>query len=251
MTVDVKYGIEVECVFDNSKVPFNPASYHTNNSGEHINFWSVTNDSSLNTEVEPGFSISNPRTAEFVSDASIGIEEMMDYLTEFKKKLSADGRYELKEVLNFNKSCGMHIHFSTWRARENQMLTMAFYKKLKERTFDRVKVELPTLYKDFVKHYSRSYNAPQDNILINKGIRGEFNYTSLNKGIEWRAFNLKGVKSWDEMFHLIRIGLEEIQKIMNEYYDCKFTEEFEEEITPEELARIKQEIKDEFTLREE
>lgn len=241
--VEVKYGVEIEGVYNKKIHPLNRGGYHENNTGGEIPFWAVTSDSSLNLERTK---FAEAQTVEFVSEAAIGKSEMLSYLEDFKNFMSKNGKYELHEVLEFNKSCGCHIHFSTWKAKENSMVTMSFYKQLRENTMSRVRKELPHLYESFRKHYFRSYSEEQKGPMINKGSRGEINYTCLSKGIEWRAFHLLDVTTWDDFFTLLKIGLEEVQKCMDNYYNLNFKEELVHEITTEEIRETLEMIKQIF-----
>ena len=246
MEVNPKFGIEIECIYDPSKIKLDVHGYHAKDvSGELIPNWSITSDSSLSTSygVPKGCSSSSCSTTEIVSDVACGITEMMDYIDDFVKYMSKNGKYDLDEVICFNKSCGTHIHFSTYRGKESTMMFTHRYKELRNRTLERIKKEYPHCYKDIKDNYFREYSKAQDGALIDKGLRGEINYTAIAKGVEWRAFNLIGVKSWNDMRGIIRIGLEELQRIMEEYYDSGYKEYFEDTLTPKELQEEEDNIK--------
>jgi hypothetical protein len=246
MEVNPKFGIELECIYDKTKVNLNVHKYHqTGVTGEMIPNWSITNDSSLHVEagIPDNSKEDNCSTTEIVSDVACGIDEMMDFVDDFVKYISKNGKYELNEVICFNKSCGAHIHFSTYKGKESNMLFTHRYKELRNRTLERIQKEYPRCYKAIKDNYFREYSKAQDGTLIDKGLRGEINYTAIQKGVEWRAFNLIGVRSWNDMKGIIRIGLEEIQKILVDYYDTGYKEYFEDVLSPKELKDEEDNIK--------
>lgn len=239
-----KIGIELECVFDSDKLDLHNYGHRRSTEGmnKQIKGWAVTHDGSLRTT---GSKFVNPATAEIVSRIadSTEVELIVNNLKEFCWK--ADKGKELREFFEFNKSCGCHIHFSTDGTKENNMLSTKLYKEMRQRTFERVKQELPRLYSSFKDHYFRpQYATPQNGELIDKKLRGEICYTNLQKGIEWRAFHTKGVETWEELVRLLRIGVEEINNLLDEYERNNFAEEFSFEISDEELGYYTQQIEE-------
>ena len=244
--VDVKFGIELELAFNSRIHSFDVGGYHANNSGQEIPNWAITSDSSLNTDKCPSSWSSSAKNAEIISDVSYGVSEMMERLEQFIDYMSVNGKYELNDVIHFNKSCGAHIHFSTWKSAENNMCFMTRYRLLRSRVFDRVRTELPHIYDSYKSNYFRSYSKEQAGVFIDKRERGEFNYTALQKGVEWRAFHLLGVKTWDDLRKMIRIGVEEIDRMLDEYYSDNLREYIEDILNDEDIRKEVENIKSLF-----
>lgn len=233
--VDVKFGLELELGYNRKYVDFNVTGYHRENVGANFSSWSVTNDSSLNTSDSP---FNSADVAELVSLPVIGKGEVMEILQEVKDKYP---NKDFKDLFFFNSSMGAHIHFSTFRAQEDQMVFMSLYKKLRENVMKKVEEKYPHIYPKFKKQYFRGHAAEQKDILINKGMRGEINYTS-GKGVEWRGFNLLGVTTWDELFGMYEIAIDCINDMLSEYEQSGYKEQALLEITDEQIRKAEMEI---------
>lgn len=220
--VEVKLGVEIECVYNKDEWPLTVVGYHSRNVGDNFNGWSVSSDSSIHVHNETDFN--NPGVAELVSEPCIGWEELKETLEELKVRA---GGKELHQVMEFNKSMGTHIHFSTFREKEKDMVFMSLYKKLRNIVFEKVKRELPHIYPGFKKHYFRSRYAPeQKGDIIDKGMRGEINYGTVSQGtgVEWRSFNLLGVTTWDELMTMMKIAYDSIKEILEDYHRDRYKE---------------------------
>lgn len=235
----IKFGLEIEAEYNNTLYPLQVTGYHNSNVGDNFDSWSVTSDSSLTNTQQWG---EDSRVAELVSTPLFGWEEVYSALLEVKAK--ANGK-ELNECLLFNTSTGAHIHFSTWRGREGDMMFMQHYNQLRNNVMARVKEEYPRIYPLFKKQYIRDYSRTQHEMIINKHDRRmEINYESVaqGKGVEWRSFNLVGVETWDELFGMYKIAVDELTKIMAEYEASNYREFIELIASPEDIAVATREL---------
>jgi hypothetical protein len=212
------FGIEVECIVNKDIVDIPVNSYHSDSFDRDIQHWAATSDSSLSCQRK----FKNEYTCEFVSK-KLKFSEWKKGFDSFKKALQNNKNVEFNEVIDINNTCGCHIHFSTDNKRENTLITPKAYEKLRENMFKRMETEMPMLYRAFKSQYFRSYSKKLKEELLDKGDRGlEINYSAINKGVEWRSFNLMGVETWEEFYNIVRIGLEELNKMLvsiesNEY----------------------------------
>lgn len=237
----IKFGVEIELIADEELNDFEVAAYHHGNYNDVSKlkgFWKIERDGSLSANDEDYNNFLSPKTAEFISK-KLNMKDLKPALNIFKKFFNGD-EYELNEIISFNKSCGCHIHFSDDSNAHKGFLGYAYFHKLREKTMERIRKELPNIYNTFKKHYFRDgYSQENRSIFIPPNREVEFNFTQLknNRGIEWRAFNLYGVKTWEELFKLITIAIEEIDKMLKEYIKNGQQERLEVEI-PEELISV-------------
>jgi len=237
----IKFGLEVELIADEELKNFNVAGYHHGRYSDfpELNgYWKIERDGSLSPDDEDLNKFLSPKIGEFITK-KLAISDLPRALNAFKKFFEGD-EYELNEVISFNSSCGCHIHFSEDVNVQNGFLTYTNFDKLRENTFKRIAKDVPDVFESFKNHYFRpGYSNKNDSLLIPDIREVEFNFTQLkdNRGIEWRAFNLRGVKTWAQFFKMITIAIEEIQKMFNEYIKSGEREILELEI-PEELIEV-------------
>lgn len=188
----MKVGLEIECCVNMENFDKPKGGYHHGN--PISDRWTAEDDGSLNTS---GTAFEERDTYEFVSKVFSSKAELMSGLSEFKALF---GDKELHECLEFNNSCGAHVHFSydknfgkiipytTW-----EKLRAVFLKKIEESSINK---EAKT---KIVKRYFRTYAekvTETNNFVRNR----EINVTNEDKGMEWRALNLTGINKWDELF---------------------------------------------------
>ncbi len=147
------------------------------------------------------------------------------------------GGVELGELISFNEFCGGHIHFSTLPQIDNNFITYTIFNKIREKTFERIKKELPHIYNEWVKRYYRNYSRQYKFDKIPRSRECEFNFTALNRGIEWRAFHFFGVKKWKELELLLTIAITTIEDVYEEYIKNDQKEELTFYI-PEESLKV-------------
>ena len=237
---EVYFGIEIECLYKLRDRDFDVGAYH---SGDEItDYWGAENDSSIscsfeNSEDEEYYcgGCGDCRDCnygdyhedrvwegiEFVSKKLKGKSEFVKALEEFKQ-IIGKGK-ELKEIMLFNQSCGCHLHIGFNKKRLCQE-KMGFekMKEIREMFFNQVKgnkILSKETQENVLKQYFRSY-AKETNKRKWEGSRyhrsEEFNKSSeKSKGLEWRSFNLRGVKNWKEFDEMFRIGLDCLSHLSN------------------------------------
>lgn len=236
-------GIELESVFSKNKCTIKKEDYHHGKFGDDL--WKLERDGSLNTE---GTSLTNPECGEFISKPFFNVDHLEKGLTQLKGYF---GNRPLDQCLEFNKSCGCHMHFSipsniTNKAHYDHYLMMRkyFFRKLKESTV------IPDETKKLIKQqYDRSYAKKLDRKLwMDKSIRQcEFNFGSEKKGagLEWRSMNTRGVRTWTELEEILKIGFKSVE------YFLRMIEKYEivqELVFLDEVKELSVEIKQKVKL---
>lgn len=232
------YGIEIEGIFNNkytnlmNEIEEYDEDGNRYNGREEYNHdikfkkWRFKGDGSLH---DSGF-FSNESIVEFYSNLLKSKTDFFKALKEFKDFCSNKNKIELKDVVYFNDSCGCHIHigFKDYRKFYN-LVNLEILKEFRELFFKKIK-ESKILDSDtklnILNHYYRSYAREIKAQNYNKKHPHrylEFNILSerSGKGLEWRSFNLRDIKTWKEFNHLFKICFECIEflhnKILNGY----------------------------------
>jgi len=222
-----RFGLEVECEV-NSELRNNirVGSYHAPRRVPGLKNWSVQHDSSLNTTILD-YSI------EFTT-AALTLEKQLQNvknLIDFCKKYGSYGK-----SFKINKSCGCHIHFSVydkyegkfdrttkkastldWSGRRCYYFNLL---KIRDEIFSKVEKQVPHAFNEFKAQYFRGAAVASDFMHIEgRERRVEWNYCSLRKGqgMEWRGFNLQGVKNFDDMYKMLQIAL----TTLHDYLEAK------------------------------
>lgn len=211
---ELKVGVELEGIYNNNilKENVSVSGGYGFSKGSPINtFWKHTSDGSLRNEGE----FESGTCAEIVQFPVVGRERFFTSLKAFQELANGE---ELKKFVSFNKSCGCHIHFSVPEVMYKNILVDQI-EKMRENLFSKLKSSnlKPSLIEKIIKHYDRDYAKKikkDDQAQISKGNmerRCELNVSCEReqKGIEWRAFNLHGITTWDEFYTLFNIA-----------YDC-------------------------------
>ena len=194
----IKIGIEIECCYNRDIVDFERGSYHDGISAG--NSWKIEGDGSLrNSHI-----FDNENNAEFVSSILGSKKTYIKALKEFRDFFKG---YPLSEVLDFNNSCGNHIHIGINNKKKyHNKLSFDIFAEMREKYFKAIK-ESDKLSEDtkekILNQYFRGYaqKINKSAWYLNRLSRGvEFNKQSENSGlgIEWRSVNLCGVKTWTE-----------------------------------------------------
>lgn len=210
------FGFELEGVWNKKHIENNNVNiqgYHHGSfhSTAGLSSWKVETDSSLHSDGE----FDKTTVCEFISRL-ISIDDISNAVQELKEFFDRP----LEEVVAFNSSTGCHVHFSDTAGDSETFVTYHYLKKLRNAVMTRVQKELPQVYETFKEQYYRNYAQSVDkyNEIINKAERSlEFNLTDIRKGIEWRSFNLVGVKTWEELERMLKIASEEINNVLEEY----------------------------------
>jgi len=201
----IKIGVEIECIYNCDNVNLSVGSWEN---PQRINkSWSVKPDGSLRTEGV----FENENTAEFVTKILGGKKTYNKALKEFQSFFNGK---PLNEVLDFNSSCGNHIHIGlNEKKKYHNKLSWEVFAELRELFFNNIKgseVLSEDTKQSILNHYFRGYASKINKTSwngnrLNRGV--EFNRQSENSGcgIEWRSINLCGVKSWEEFFNVFEI----------------------------------------------
>lgn len=223
----IKIGIEVECILDYEKFQnLDCGGYHNgiklkDKDKKEVDGWKVERDGS----VSYGDKFSSGFPVEFVSSVFTSKKEFFAGLRRLVAVISHNGRYELKEVMEVNKSCGCHIHLSKGNRTFAKRVHSFMYKRAKKEFFDMVEAsKLPEDTKSAVlSQYYRSYakKSTDEEFKRNRdsgGARGsEWNFQSERNGcgLEWRSFNINRVESWNDFFILMGIAFDVVGSMLN------------------------------------
>jgi hypothetical protein len=205
-------GIELEQIVNNDVLKLTQervGGYHT--PIPISTYWRIERDGSLRVK------------GKFLNEVPIEMtsvilkpNNLMKAIEEFK---SLFGERELGEVVDFNQSCGCHIHFSLF----DEILDFRFKKKAIYGLFKETRTQffkllnkssiIPKDIKEGIKkHYYREYAKKIDeNSYYNQHERRmEFNLTceGSGTGIEWRSFNVRDIQTWEQFREMFRIMLE-------------------------------------------
>lgn len=225
MSHPILMGIELEGIYnkDSLRSKFGSGYGYRQSNGKIVSdSWMISSDSSLEAR---GTKFDNYEKAELIQLPRIGREGFFDSLQEFKK-LFKPGK-ELKECVEFNKSCGCHVHFSTNRKIFDRCMFehVGFLREQLEVNLKK-KLSAPTV-KNIMDHYNRSYSSKIEEEDFEKFVTGtcsdrrEVNFVSEHKGkgIEWRAFNLRDISTWEEFDGAMEAMYETVEGFLNEVYN--------------------------------
>lgn len=244
---NLRLGLEIEAAFDERIKPVLVGGYHA---GERFgNYWTAERDGSLHA------SDMHRSTAEFVSKV-LTLDVLPVALKEFESLMSTRGliyssmsideanfsrlsEYELNEVIDFNNSTGCHIHFSL---ENDPALRTKILQDHEPVLFgivvNRMKARgiRPDLISTFVDAYYRDYAR---SISISRGRQDKYNsinFSSRLNTVEWRSFNLRGVKTWSEFQDMITIGVESVLEFVDSLTSRGFA--YEEDVSFEIPERV-------------
>jgi hypothetical protein len=203
----IKLGLEIECCYNMDLLDFNIGGYHSDRIEKIGKNWKICSDSSLCRSRK--FDTEN--TAEFISGILGSKKTLINALEEFRSFFKG---YPLNEVLDFNNSCGNHIHIGlNGDKKYHDKMTFEDFKNLRELFFKQIKdsnnisEETKTkILNQYYRHYSEQIKKENwKNKSSNRYM--EFNKQSENSGlgIEWRSINLCGVKNWKEFNSVFEI----------------------------------------------
>jgi len=209
-------GFEIETIINTEKHNFNIGAYHN---GIKLNkYFKLERDSSINAGSCREFEFKTD--CEFITPILKTKTEFFKAVKNFIKVLSKNNLYKLNEVMNINSNCGCHIHLSL--SNNKKFKNFIDYEILKEtRDLFFNKLDNNNIINENTKtqvknNYTRSYAETLKKRVwksnFNTSRLTEFNSCSErdNKGLEWRSFNLCGVKNWLELEELFKIAYEVI-----------------------------------------
>lgn len=185
-------------------------------SGERVSpFWSASVDSSIEfrTLKEQEEQL---HPVEIVSDI-LTRDKVKEAFEDFKKLITNGRNIELEKVASFNDSCGCHIHFKLPECNDMKTEVSFYCVDLMKNIFDRrittaVKKGLltPLVAKKILKRYYRSYSKKN----TTKYGRDSLHWSDEFGTLEWRSFNITGVKTWKDFDTLINIALGTIDEFL-------------------------------------
>jgi len=270
METDIVCGVEIEMTYNGNILKLNKGSYHEDNMEHKLskNF-NIETDGSLRV-----FSEKYNSTTEIVSKP-FKVDEWFEVLKEFKDAIIKKSKMDLLgEVIEFNSSCGAHIHFTVLFKMDGlynfeyknedysfegknlfigKFASAKFFRELGDKIKDKVKEQMGEhFYKNWIGNYYRNFSkkVTEKNIFKKRYI--EFNMNCGGGQVEYRSFHLNGVKTWGDFFKMYRIVFETLkQEIYNEvnkptpfrqklkcFYDINNCDYNEEEIVTIEMDKF-------------
>ena len=197
----MKVGIEIEAITNNEYTEnIDVGGYHRNEPlGKN---WNTQHDSSLQGTHE----FEEEKNIEFVTNTIKTREGFKAALREFREFFPVDK--ELYEVMYFNGSTGCHYHFSFNKIKTYDVATFNHFVRLRDMWKE--KIQNSNLSKHvkakMLRKYNRSYarqikECEWEENIIDSDRRTEFNINSEKQGtgMEWRAINLNGLETWEEL----------------------------------------------------
>lgn len=216
------YGLEIECFLLNRlRIP--RGQYHE---GYKItNNWETQRDSSLyleNAEDEDVY-----RAYELVNTKPFKKCDLKRVMGELREYLDVD----IGDGMVINNTCGAHIHFSVIRtltdkekaingyAHKNLLLHrdipdsffIALGEKVKSAIIEKEASDRARLFlKQYYRMHAERINTINPYREYEKRNR-EFAFSSDNKGVEYRSFNLMGCDSWDDIINRYELAMNIIE----------------------------------------
>lgn len=265
MGYNLLFGLEIEMEYNEDYLNFPVANYHNAESIPFGNYFIAESDGSLNsTKFDCGGTaeiISLPFSLKHCDEVLNNFKDTVYRLAANSHNITVEqARQELRlgDLINFNNTTGCHVHVSVVKDSERQsrirfrdryyefkgnllnLRSFANFESLNKISInmcERVKAELPNLYPKWKPRFHRGYARVMDSATY-KAIRYEshrdsryyeWNFTNNFNTIELRSMHLYGAYTWANMFSLIKICLEEINKgILSEFEkDKSFSEDYE------------------------
>ncbi|MBW1666986.1 MAG: amidoligase family protein [Deltaproteobacteria bacterium] len=201
---EMNIGIEIEAVLNKRLNNIRKGSYHQGVPVKGLKGWTAEHDGSLDDYREYG---EDSMCIEFVSPIFKSRQELFGGLRSFREFLSNRGKYELFQVLSFNKTCGSHVHFSIPGFSFTEKAIFEIYPKVRNQFISRIRASNIQAKDDIIAHYRRQYAQELTKDLWRIRYRSvEFNLSSEeSKGLEWRSLNLLNVKTWQEFLEFWKI----------------------------------------------
>jgi len=196
-------GIEIEG-YINKSIDIEIAEYHSGkfNTYKYIKF---EKDETLTSK------IGTP--AEAVSNILHNEKELNLMLEEIKSALKINSEEE--NVILIDGTCGCHIHFSHETKRDYIFLDKLYkIKRMHENFLKRYDYQQ---YKAFKNQYYRKH--AKEVLDIEGEERDKEIIDTIRKGLEWRSFNLQGIRNFKD----IRARLTNIFKLIQKYYNDEET----------------------------
>jgi hypothetical protein len=205
-------GLEIEGIINRNILTFDIGSYHEGI--PLLNYWNTQRDSSVDMDGK----FREETVVELVSTILFSKLEFKKAINELKVIFKLN-THRLRNVIYFNESTGCHFHISLnkdinffYRTSHPMIFINTrkyFFKKLVQL---KIRQELKTqIINNYNRDYAQTYN--EENLRNINDRRREFNFCSeLNeKGLEWRSFNLCGVRTWKELRSLLYLAYKTLE----------------------------------------
>lgn len=197
---ELKFGLEIEASHEEVEfVNEHQQSYHEGDLCTE--FFKIESDSSLNSGKK--FYCTN----EFIT-RPFRMSETKAMLHDLRHKVFEEAGEEFP--LSFNSSCGCHLNFSLVNKRTGKKVNMVNFKMI-----EKIRTETTKVFcKSYKNQYSRGYAKTikkEEFIRCFNERSSEFNFRG-NNVVEFRSFNLSGVKTWDAMEKRITQALNIVKK---------------------------------------
>lgn len=171
--------------------------------------------------------------AEIISKPLKTKKAYLKAIENFIKFFSKDGQYELNEVMVFNKTCGLHFHFSIDNYRFYNLGNIDIFIKTRKRFYKLInKSKLPEyVKKNVISQYNRHYAArlrATDSNFKHHGKYSEFNFSSEahGNGLEWRSPNATYIQTWEQFREFMLIAYECLNHLYKQSARFKESENF-------------------------
>ena len=216
-----KIGLEIEFIFNRNIIKdLEINRYHSERQKTAVPLWFCESDNSINLRhyLQP-YSENSEVGAEFISKILKTKYQYDRAIKNFKNYFSKNGKYELKEVLDFNDSCGIHLHLSNNNIKNYKTTNWKTLLGARKLFFKLIKNSNINSKNDILNHYFRHY--------AKRSLKGswrniprkysEFNTLSEKEGLglEWRSLNLLNLKTWAEFEEFFKILWKCIKYLIN------------------------------------
>lgn len=245
--VEIVIGTEIECCLNNT-MGLHIGEYHNGHPIPGLDGWKVEEDGSI--EVPDDLQewsdeedddecpcdpdrIDDWTPAEFITKKCNGYDEFVEHIAAFRKYFSKNGRRHLSAVLDFNRSCGCHVHFSIPGKKAYKVLPTKAFVTAREfflKEIDESKVLSKQNRQIIRERYFRSYSKKTDDMTR---FRYDDKYLEWNlgsevhgQGMEWRSLNMGEISTWEEFDEYWHIVLRSIKRFMRAIRDISEEEVF-------------------------
>lgn len=233
----ISIGVEIECITDTDYFDGDIGDYHQGVPIAGMPGWRAESDGSLRIPDDDCYD--EWTTVEFVSGRCRGFGELKTTLGAFKEYYQArlktrnNGEIDdLYQCLEFNGSCGAHIHLSMSDIVFHRYGLWPAFVKLRSEFFDRLRVSSIISKQRILTHYNREYaQAVQKDIRHQTQKYREFNIGSEieGRGLEWRSPNMWGIRTWTEFDEYWDIVIECLKHFCENVLECTEEDEVSEE----------------------
>lgn len=213
----VLFGLELETAY-NTKCGGNI------DSGEYHNplkftrkFWNAERDSSLSCPRD------NWGTVELTTNI-FSRKQLKNVIEELKQEVRERVGFdnaEFSDYFEINHSMGHHIHFSIPQRRMLPKVYGKLFLKIRSTFFKKLEKYNEEIATKIKAQYFRSYAKRFNEKLARINRSYEFNLTNETRGLEWRSFNICGVKTWKQYEEVLIIALDTLEGCITEYFSGK------------------------------